>query len=65
MNSLNINILKICETRNVNNGDFVSNKHGIYAGGKIMWWVGLIIHEEMKKCDLGYYQLSDRCLLLK
>lgn len=49
-----------------NNGDFFIGKKGvIYRGGKKNEWrVGLILDENTKKCVLGFYQLSDKILVV-
>lgn len=67
MSRLKINILGICETKWPNNRDFVSNENRvIYAGGeKNDKGVGLILDKTFKEYVLGYYQLSERILVVK
>ncbi|MCH9665805.1 MAG: hypothetical protein K0U41_08180 [Gammaproteobacteria bacterium] len=67
MDRLEINILGICETRWSNNGEVFSEEHRmIYSGGEHHErGVGLILDKERSKCVLGYWQLSDRVLLVK
>ena len=64
---LNVNILGICETRWKSNGDIKSDEHRmIYSGGdKHERGVGLILDSERSKCVLGFWQVSDRVLLVK
>ena len=67
MMRLNINILGINETRWTANGDFMIDGYKmIYAGGeKHERGVGLLLDDEIAKCVLGYWAVSDRVLLVK
>jgi len=67
MTRLDINILGLCETRWKNSGDFKHDDHRmIYSGGIThRRGVGLLLDEECAKCVQGYWQLSERVLLVK
>lgn len=67
MEMLDVNILGICETRWKNNRDFLSDESRvIYSDGqKYERGVGIILDKEKSKCAMGYWQLSDRVLLVK
>lgn len=52
---ININLLGVCETRWINNGDFLSdNQKIVYASGKRNEReVGFILDKDKMKCVLG------------
>lgn len=62
MNRRDVNILGACETKWVNNWDFVCDKNRkIYAGKeKNVRELGLIFEPDMKKYVLGCCQLFER-----
>ena len=67
MESFNINLLGLCETRWTSSSDFLTGEHRmIYSGGdKHNRGVGVTLDKEHSKCVLGWWDLSDRVLLVK
>ena len=67
MTRLKINILGINKMRWLKNSDFmIDNFKMIYSGGdKNERGVGLLLHQYISKCVLGYWTVSDSVLMVK
>lgn len=64
---VNANILELYETKCVIHWEFISDKHGIIYESRLKneRGAGLILDKCMKKCTLGYCQLSERIIGVK
>lgn len=55
MEKLNLNIIRVSETRRINKEEFISDNYRIICA----FGIGLILDEDKSKCVLEYSQILD------